>query len=342
MKNNTSRIIIETIVKRTLRNIKDSPERSIRNLVDMALHFSGGRFQRNFFEVAQTMLQNENSPYYGLIEDTVSHVDAERILRFGMNIGYNSCTIGAKTIREIERKENYNIPWMVSLYLDTGKFYIHQKKYQSFISQGENLGIYTWVLFPDENPQKVLSLVQSHPDSAFILFCSPREITQDFTSSASMLKNLMIVVQYKENVHDACRLLREKGLLYSIYFCYRNSYEETIINGHLIYNIQRLHPVFTILHAATECSAQVKEKVYETVKQARKLQKFQTIVWESTYDSCFVDGIISNESCLATFNSEGYLLTLQEAKANEYLNLFHNDLAPILKTAFPKSIVYSA
>lgn len=104
MENNTSRIIIETIVKRTLKNIKDAPDRSIRNLIDMALHFSGGRFQRNFFEIAQTMLENENSPYYGLIEDVVTHIDDKSLLRFGMNVGYNSCTIGAKKIREIEKK----------------------------------------------------------------------------------------------------------------------------------------------------------------------------------------------------------------------------------------------
>lgn len=51
MEKSTSRIIIETIVKKALRDIKDSPERSIRNLVDMALHFSDGRFQRNFLKL---------------------------------------------------------------------------------------------------------------------------------------------------------------------------------------------------------------------------------------------------------------------------------------------------
>ena len=92
MGNDTSRILIETIVRKTLREIKASPGRSTRNLIDMALNFSEGRFQRNFFEAAQTMLTNEKSPYYELIRDTVAHVDCERLLRFGMNVGYHGCT----------------------------------------------------------------------------------------------------------------------------------------------------------------------------------------------------------------------------------------------------------
>ena len=61
MGNDISRILIETVVRKTLRDMKDSPERSTRNLVDMALHFSSGHFQREFFEMAQEMLQNEHS-----------------------------------------------------------------------------------------------------------------------------------------------------------------------------------------------------------------------------------------------------------------------------------------
>ena len=69
MNHTISRVLIETVVKKALRDIKDSPERSIRNLVDMALQFSNGRFQKEFFETTQTMLQNEDSAYYLLVRD---------------------------------------------------------------------------------------------------------------------------------------------------------------------------------------------------------------------------------------------------------------------------------
>ena len=86
------------------------------------------------------MLQNEHSPYYGLIEDTVAHVDAERLFRFGMNVGYNGCTEGASTIREIEENERYNIPWTMFLHLDAQQLSEHYGQYQSLISQGVGAG----------------------------------------------------------------------------------------------------------------------------------------------------------------------------------------------------------
>lgn len=337
MENSTSRIIIETVVKKALRDVKDSPERSIRNLVDMALHFSNGRFQHSFFEAAQTMLQNEHSPYYGLIEDMVAHVDSERLLRFGMNLGYNGCTIGAKTIREIEEKERYNIPWMISLYLDPQFFAAHQQQYHDVILQGERMGVYTWMLLSKSKPQRVLPLVQEHPDSAFVLFCKPEEITQTFLEDVCECNNLMLAVRYEENAADACNVLRNAELLYSVYYRYTEDDVGCIINGDLFCSIEQLHPLFTALIADPDCSDTARATVYEAVKQARNRQLFQTVTWETDYDSGFIDGIISNESCVVSFDAAGYLLTLRERKTENGFNIMQNTLSSILKRAFPKS-----
>lgn len=99
MTNRMTRSLIEQLVRGKLKDLKESPERTTRNLVDMALLFSNGRFQKQFFEIAQEMLHNESSPYYQLIYQMVSNIDTERLLTFGMNVGYNSFTYGAKIIR---------------------------------------------------------------------------------------------------------------------------------------------------------------------------------------------------------------------------------------------------
>lgn len=95
MENSLSRILIETTVRQTLKGLQEDPKRSIRNLVDMALQFSEGRFQNRFFGTAQTMLKNEGSAYYALVQDAASHIETEHLVTFGMNLGYNSCTWGA-------------------------------------------------------------------------------------------------------------------------------------------------------------------------------------------------------------------------------------------------------
>ena len=70
MENSMSRILIETTVRQTLKGLKEDPKRSIRNLVDMALHFSEGRFQSRFFQTARTMLEHEESAYYAPVSYT--------------------------------------------------------------------------------------------------------------------------------------------------------------------------------------------------------------------------------------------------------------------------------
>ena len=82
MARDISRTLIETVVRKMLREAKDAPERSIRNLVDMALYFSDGRYQRSFFTVAQEMLRNERSAYYPLLRDVLAKTPAARRLFF--------------------------------------------------------------------------------------------------------------------------------------------------------------------------------------------------------------------------------------------------------------------
>lgn len=65
--------------------------------------------------MARTMLNNDNSPYYPLIEDTLRHMDKEKLIEFGMNLGYNGCTQGAHIVRKIKRTENINVPWLFFL-----------------------------------------------------------------------------------------------------------------------------------------------------------------------------------------------------------------------------------
>ena len=107
-----SRVLIETMVRKGIREIQEDPERSARNLVDMAIHFSPeGRFSRALFDNVQRMLRDEDSAYYALVSDMVHHMDAERLLTFGMLLGYDGFTLGAQRIRETEAAEGFDIPW---------------------------------------------------------------------------------------------------------------------------------------------------------------------------------------------------------------------------------------
>ena len=112
--NTIARTLIQTVVRQKLNAIKSDPERSLRNLVDMGLSFAVGGEQKRFLQQAQHALQDENSAYYRIIYDMALHVDTEHLMGFGMNLGYNSLTAGARTIRRLESECGYDIPWCLT------------------------------------------------------------------------------------------------------------------------------------------------------------------------------------------------------------------------------------
>ncbi len=337
-----SRILIETVVRKTIKDIKEDPERSIRKLVDMALHFSGGRFQKNFFQAAQTMLENENSPYYALLRNVMSSVYTERLVCFGMNLGYNSCTLGAEKIRENERKLGYNIPWIVSFQTDRLTISEHLPEYHKAVDDGEKLGIYAWMLSARSHPQDLLPLVCEHSDSAFFLFCEPDDISASFLDSISDVNNLMLVVRYEEAAEALSAQMRDNGLLYSAYYTYSQEDMESIIDGDLFCSIQQTHPIFTVLAAQPGCPEPLQSRVYQAVVQARNEQSYQTIPWELDFDNRLIDTIISDDACLARFDPCGNLCGQAGKRGEADCNLFEIGLSASFQSAFPKGGIKGA
>lgn len=336
MEQDTSRILIETMVRKTLREIEHFPERSIRNLVDMALHFSKGRFQQNFFSMAQTMLKNERSAYYKLIQDIVTHVEQDHLVTFGMNLGYNSCTAGAKTIRQIEAVQGFNVPWSIALEIEPAVFRTQLGRYHALIAQGEQLGIYTWMLFAQDIPRELLFLIESHSDSSFILFCDPLDLSTPVLEYAAELHNLMLAVRYDTGVAEACTLLRATRLLYAVYYPYSAADEPLLTSGELFRTVEPMHPAFTALLPAMDCPITTCHTVYQAVKRAREQQIYQTIPFELFLDCSRIDGIVSDDACAVGFDRAGTLYTHHTRRAEPHFNLLQSDLRTILQKAFPK------
>lgn len=338
MEKNLSGILVETVVKNTLKGIKDNPERSLRNLVDLALQFSEGRFQKEFFTVAQAMLQNENSAYYGLVRNTVAYTDMERLYTFCMNLGYNGCTAGAQKIRANEKRMNCNIPWTISIQIDTQKFAERKEKYDALIQDGENLGIYTWMLFDMDDPQKVLHFAGEHPDSAFCIFCEAKNLSDSFLDEATDFYNVMLVVQYEENIAGLCATMQKMGLLYSVWYRYEQKDVEDVINGNLFISSQQLSPVFTVLIPAVGCPKEIRQLIYQTVRQARDSQIYGTIIWDLQGDNFQIDSIISGDACSIYFGREGNLYHWDKKFEDGYHNLFQKSLPDILARTYSKNV----
>lgn len=338
MENTTNQLLIETIIKQALKRTHDDPERSTRNLIDIGLNFSNGKFQRRFLELAQEMLQNEHSSYYRMIPDAISNITSNRIITFGMNIGYNSCTQGARKIRKIEASEGYNIPWCISLEIDGILYQQKKEHYHTLIQEGQTLGIYTWLIYALDDVNSLLELAETFQDCAFVFFCAPDQITNTLLDEATNVYNIMFAVTYTDGVTEACQLLRAHKMLYSIWYSYYQEDKELITNGTLLEDCEIMHPIFTILCATYSCDINLQKEIHTYIEHVRQQQIYQTFPFDLIHDNHTIDSIISDDPLTIHFDITGTCIPINSNYSGDAMNHFLYTLTDILKQVGSKNL----
>lgn len=298
MAGNTSRIMIKTFVKSALKDADNAPERCTRKLVDMALHFSNGRFQKQFFKISQAMLSNEESPYYPLIEDVLKHMDKDKLIGFGMGIGYNGCTYGAHIIRKQQREHNRHVQWYYPLHIADGNAPELFDKYDLILHENKEIGVFVYPISVDKNPAGLLPLVKKHSDCAFILLCKTSEITEEFAQAAESADNLMIGVEGSDEARAICKMLRQHRLVYSLYRNAQDADLQDITSGNFFRYAAELHAPFAAV-LACNCSQETRDAISQAVRTARIGQQHRTIPVDLLSDAEMIQSIISTPSAQA-------------------------------------------
>lgn len=330
---NHSEILIRTLLRHGIRDMQDSPHRAIRKIVDMAATFANGAFQHQFFRTVQQMLEDESSGYYTLVQNLVRNTDEERLINYGMNLGFNGCTLGTDQIRRTQAEEGFHIPWSISLEISADDFHEKENRYQELIRQGQELGIYCWVLLPEQKPYEIISLVRQHPESAFAVVCptgSNLPVLIDCTQDCS---NLMVAIPYDSSADLASGMLRDAGFLYCLYHSYNADSLPDIESGHLMEQMEALSPAFCVLIPTKDCPEAVQSKVHHIVLEGRLSQNYRMILWEFFRDSMLVDSIISGEGCWASFDKNGTFHEYKSKGSSVVLNLPDQCLKEILRSA---------
>lgn len=111
------RAMMESVVDRSLRDIRRDPRRGIRRLADLGDVAASGPYQKKFLAMARRMLEQEDSPYYTMVCNAVRSADSERLKTFGINFGWNCLTVGTNKIRAREQTQTWSIPWSLTLHI---------------------------------------------------------------------------------------------------------------------------------------------------------------------------------------------------------------------------------
>jgi len=331
MTNTMTRSLIESFIRKKIIELRISPGRATRNLVDMGLNFSNGRFQKYFFELAQNILCDEKSTYYQIAHSVVNNINAEKLLGFSMNLGYNSFTYGAKIIRKNEAEFNCNIPWCITLTLNRDILTSNPEYYHKVLNEGKALGIYTYFIFTNNQLEQFLPIIDMNNDCAFILFSTPEELTDNLLDIAETINNLMFVVKYEESRADIFNILLNKKFLHSTYFYGGDYVLSDIMNNELLCTLNATNAVFAVMLPDPLLSNEEQEVLYNYILGSRKDPIYKTLLWDFEHDNQRIDSIISDDSCYACFDADGYMLQ------DSNLNIFSKPLLYIFQSAFPKS-----
>lgn len=295
MKRNVEKIIVEETIKKAFESIEESPERGARNLLELARDVSNGRFQKRFFTQARKALDNGGSPYYDLVKDVVENVDHDVLTTFGLNLGYNGCTVGARLIREREARDRVNIPWAMHLVAHERIEDDILDLFSDIIHQGEQIGIHAYFIYCGKNIHRLSSLALDNNRSAFALFTKGEYVTNEVANTISASKNALLSVFYDENAKGACDLLRSHKLLYAMHLPYNDSYTiKDSFDKRMQEVAERFHPAFLFFCPRIDCSAKTKEVIHAKIIERRCAQVAPVIPFDVSEDQKAIDSIISN------------------------------------------------
>ena len=152
----------------------------------------------------------------------------------------------------------------------------------------------------------------------------------------------MPVVRWEDGADEACTMLRNAQLPYSVYYPYSQKDLQFILNGDLFNEAQQLHPLFTALAAKPGCPVNIQHLAHQAAIQVRKGQSYHTVPWELSCDTQNLDEIISDDSCCAFFDEKGQLFALDHPDRAPFGDLFQEGLIALLRQAYPKSVPASS
>lgn len=309
-----NKALVEIAVRQSLRSIRRSPERTLRNLVDLGEGLTKGSFSKGFYTVIQEMLQQEDSPYYELLKDVAHNVDNDTLRIFGMNFGYNGCTRGARQIRHIESTLGFHVPWSLSMQIENTSDALSPEEWSDIVTDGKKLGIFIYMVFCEATSLPVVEqLCRLHGDSAFVCFLAPSTASMPKPRRHERIHNLAFFLETADpHFGQRTKLLRDGKYLYGAYHKYGQDDTEDILSNAWIESAAKAHCTFAILLEKPECPAEVRKTVTTYVHDARNHQRFPTIPMAYYADNLWIDQVISDEAYFIGITAKGEFITQKE------------------------------
>ena len=250
-----------------LRHMNKDREKGMLQLVDLTERYMGSHFDSKNYEAARRMIKDPESKWMKYINRLLDEVDPYVIRQSALNLGYEAGLYGTKTIREMRKKYDCNIPWLI-LMDPTSACNLHCTgcwaaeygnrlnltfdELDGIITQGKELGIYFYMYTGGEplvRKADIIKLCEKHNDCAFHAFTNGTLVDEAFCEDMRRVGNLSLSISLEgfEEVNDfrrgngvfdkvmhAMDLLKQSGQIFGTSICYTSKNIDTVTSDEFL------------------------------------------------------------------------------------------------------------
>ena len=337
-KKKLTRLMIDTVVSKGIENMADDPKRTIRKLADMGQQVSTGRFQEDIIDIIQTILADDNSPYYTMLQNFLDNTDHDTIRTFGINMGYNSWTYDARILRSKSEELGVYLPWILIFRFDAdsdkGTTPVFIKK---AIEQALSYGINSFCIMQKGGliaSDELIEMFKEYEECGFFYFLEDSEITAGQLSAIKECKNVLLSINADEpQSGNTSKLLHDAKIMYSIHHFYDDNdfaYVDSIdANSESLKKYFDYKTGMIFLLPKDGCANHG-----DIVKQIRLEGKFPCFLWDLYHDSSLVSKhLVGQDNVFIEFDADGFVLKPSCEDAN--LNITKMPLIEIIRYVMP-------
>ncbi len=286
-----ARSMLESTVRRALREMREDSARQLRRLVDLGCQLMRGGNRKKLFSYIQSVLQNEQGAYYTMLQELLCRVDEERLCTFGINFGYNGCVEASEKLRRGGKKYGHELPWSTGVDLSQG-----MEETIRAVDEGASLGQAVFMLaVPDKASLLSLGeLLERHGEAVFFLFLAPDIIEEETVAFCTRYPQLWLSLELDgEKAEDEARLLREARLLFGMHLSYSQDSAWRVTTGEALSRTHELGGFAAFVYPIDGCREDTLAEVERAVLSERAEPSEPVLVMDLYSDVAKINAMIS-------------------------------------------------
>ena len=219
------RKVFSGVIDLALGQVKKNPEQAFLNIVDTAQKYMGEFDLGVNWDYLRKVAGDPECTLNRYVTKMVKELHPNVLRTTILNLGYEAFYHGTKTIREMRKIHNCNIPWIILMDPTSAcnlhctgcwaaeygnKLNLTLDEMDSVITQGKELGVYFYMLTGGEpmvRKKDIIKLCKKHNDCVFLAYTNGTLVDEELCAQMQEAGNLFLALSLegKPEVNDLRR-----------------------------------------------------------------------------------------------------------------------------------------